>query len=191
MLKDINIKFFIICKALNHKQKGGKLNLFMLEEFKGLTQEQKYENMLLFLKGQLLGEKDVITNLSNASSIIMALTDNLNWAGFYLMKDEELVLGPFQGMPACNRINISKGVCGASVSSRTVKRVDDVHKFEGHIACDSLTNSELVVPIIKEDKILGVLDLDSIEFGRFTELEEKYFQKFVQILVENIDWSCN
>ncbi|SUY60723.1 gaf domain-containing proteins [Clostridium sporogenes] len=165
--------------------------MFMLEEFKGLTQEQKYENMLLFLKGQLLGEKDVITNLSNASSIIMALTDNLNWAGFYLMKDEELVLGPFQGMPACNRINISKGVCGASVSSRTVKRVGDVHKFEGHIACDSLTNSELVVPIIKEDKILGVLDLDSIKFGRFTELEEKYFQKFVQILVENIDWSCN
>nr|WP_207730385.1 GAF domain-containing protein [Clostridium botulinum] len=145
--------------------------------------------MLLFLKRQLLGEKDVIANLSNASSIIMSLTDNLNWAGFYLMKDGELVLGPFQGMPACNRINIGKGVCGAAVSSKQVQRVDDVHKFEGHIACDSLTNSELVVPIIKEDKILGVLDLDSIEFGRFTELEEKYFEKFVQILVENIDWS--
>ncbi|MBD5640009.1 GAF domain-containing protein [Clostridium botulinum] len=163
--------------------------MFTLEDFNGLTEEQKYENMLLFLKRQLLGEKDVIANLSNASSIIMSLTDNLNWAGFYLMKDGELVLGPFQGMPACNRINIGKGVCGAAVSSKQVQRVDDVHKFEGHIACDSLTNSELVVPIIKEDKILGVLDLDSIEFGRFTELEEKYFEKFVQILVENIDWS--
>ncbi|WP_434303988.1 GAF domain-containing protein [Clostridium botulinum] len=163
--------------------------MFTLEDFNGLTEEQKYENMLLFLKRQLLGEKDVIANLSNASSIIMSLTDNLNWAGFYLMKDGELVLGPFQGMPACNRINIGKGVCGAAVSSKQVQRVDDVHKFEGHIACDSLTNSELVIPIIKEDKILGVLDLDSIEFGRFTELEEKYFEKFVQILVENIDWS--
>ncbi len=119
----------------------------------------------------------------------MALTDNLNWAGFYLMKDEELVLGPFQGMPACNRIKIGKGVCGVAISSRQIQRINDVHKFEGHIACDSLTNSELVVPIIKEDKVLGVLDLDSIEFGRFTELEEKYFGKFVQILVENIDWS--
>ncbi|EPY2272536.1 GAF domain-containing protein [Clostridium sporogenes] len=163
--------------------------MFTLEDFNGLTEEQKYENMLLFLKGQLLGERDVIANLSNASAIIMALIDNLNWVGFYLMKDEELVLGPFQGMPACNRIKIGKGVCGGAVSSRQIQRVNDVHKFEGHIACDSLTNSELVVPIIKEDKILGVLDLDSIEFGRFTELEEKYFEKFVQILVENIDWS--
>ncbi|EPY6472036.1 GAF domain-containing protein [Clostridium sporogenes] len=163
--------------------------MFTLEDFNGLTEEQKYENMLLFLKGQLLSERDVIANLSNASAIIMALIDNLNWVGFYLMKDEELVLGPFQGMPACNRIKIGKGVCGGAVSSRQIQRVNDVHKFEGHIACDSLTNSELVVPIIKEDKILGVLDLDSIEFGRFTELEEKYFEKFVQILVENIDWS--
>nr|WP_205911036.1 GAF domain-containing protein [Clostridium sporogenes] len=147
--------------------------------------------MLLFLKGQLIDEKDIISNLSNASSIIMALTDNLSWAGFYLMKDGELVLGPFQGMPACNRININKGVCGAAVSSREIQRVDDVHKFQDHIACDGSTNSELVVPIIKEDKVLGVLDLDSIEFGRFTELEQKYFKKFVQILVDNMDWSIN
>ncbi|ENK1242881.1 GAF domain-containing protein [Clostridium sporogenes] len=165
--------------------------MFVLEDFKQLTEEQKYENMLLFLKGQLLDEKDIISNLSNASSIIMALTDNLNWAGFYLMKDGELVLGPFQGMPACNRININKGVCGAAVSSREIQRVDDVHKFQDHIACDGSTNSELVVPIIKEDKVLGVLDLDSIEFGRFTELEEKYFKKFVEILVDNMDWSIN
>jgi GAF domain-containing protein len=165
--------------------------VFALEDFKQLTEEQKYENMLLFLKGQLIDEKDIISNLSNASSIIMALTDNLNWAGFYLMKDGELVLGPFQGMPACNRININKGVCGAAVSSREIQRVDDVHKFQNHIACDGSTNSELVVPIIKEDKVLGVLDLDSIEFGRFTELEEKYFKKFVQILVDNMDWSIN
>ncbi|KOR24332.1 GAF domain-containing protein [Clostridium sp. FAM 1755] len=165
--------------------------MFALEDFKQLTEEQKYENMLLFLKGQLIDEKDIISNLSNASSIIMALTDNLSWAGFYLMKDGELVLGPFQGMPACNRININKGVCGAAVSSREIQRVDDVHKFQDHIACDGSTNSELVVPIIKEDKVLGVLDLDSIEFGRFTELEEKYFKKFVQILVDNMDWSIN
>ncbi|NFA61862.1 GAF domain-containing protein [Clostridium sporogenes] len=165
--------------------------MFALEDFKQLTEEQKYENMLLFLKGQLLDEKDIISNLSNASSIIMALTDNLSWAGFYLMKDGELVLGPFQGMPACNRININKGVCGAAVSSREIQRVDDVHKFQDHIACDGSTNSELVVPIIKENKVLGVLDLDSIEFGRFTELEEKYFKKFVQILVDNMDWSIN
>ncbi|EJO5348901.1 GAF domain-containing protein [Clostridium botulinum] len=163
--------------------------MFILEDFKALTKEQKYENMLLFLKGQLNDEEDLITNLSNASAIIMALVDNLNWAGFYLLKNGELVLGPFQGLPACNRIKIGKGVCGTAVSSRQAKRVDDVHKFEGHIACDSLTNSELVIPMMKEDKVLGVLDLDSIEFGRFTEIEEKYFKKFVQILVDNMDWS--
>ena len=161
----------------------------MLEDLKGLTEEEKYKNMLLFLKGQLISEKDIIANLSNASAVIMALIDNLNWVGFYLVKGGELVLGPFQGMPACNRIKIGQGVCGASVSFKQVQRVNDVHKFEGHIACDSSTNSELVVPIIKEDEVLGVLDLDSIEFGRFTELEEKYFKKFVKILVENIEWS--
>lgn len=162
--------------------------MFNIEDFKNLTQEQKYKNMLLFLKGQLQGEKDVIANLSNASAIIMAMTEEINWVGFYLLRDEELILGPFQGMPACNRIKVGSGVCGVAVKDKKIQRVEDVHKFEGHIACDALTKSELVVPIIKESKVLGVLDLDSVKFNRFTDLDEKYFKEFVEILVNNINF---
>ncbi|WP_050606861.1 GAF domain-containing protein [Clostridium niameyense] len=162
--------------------------MFNIEDFKNLTQEQKYKNMLLFLKGQLQGEEDIIANLSNASAIVMAMTEEINWAGFYLLKDEELILGPFQGMPACNRIKVGLGVCGVAVKDKRIQRVEDVHKFEGHIACDALTRSELVVPIIKEGRVLGVLDLDSTKINRFTAVDEKYFKEFVDILVNNINF---
>ncbi|NEZ45745.1 GAF domain-containing protein [Clostridium niameyense] len=162
--------------------------MFNIEDFKNLTQEQKYKNMLLFLKGQLQGEEDIIANLSNASAIVMAMTEEINWAGFYLLKDEELILGPFQGMPACNRIKVGLGVCGVAVKDKRIQRVEDVHKFEGHIACDALTKSELVLPIIKEGRVLGVLDLDSTKINRFTAVDEKYFKEFVDILVNNINF---
>ncbi|GAA0747137.1 GAF domain-containing protein [Clostridium oceanicum] len=162
--------------------------MFDLNGFKDLTQKQKYENMILFLKGQLSGETDLISNLSNAVAIINAMTDNINWVGVYFLKNEELVLGPFQGMPACNRIQVGKGVCGTAVVSKNIQRVDDVHKFKGHIACDSQTNSELVIPIIKDNIVLGVLDIDSMKFGRFKEEEEIYFKKFVSILISDMNW---
>lgn len=162
--------------------------MFKLDPIKKMTNEEKYKYMLILLQGQLSSETDEIANLSNASAIIMACVDRLNWAGFYILRDGELVLGPFQGLPACNRIQIGKGVCGTAVADRTIQRVSDVHLFPGHIACDSVSNSELVIPIIKNGAVYGVLDLDSPEKGRFTEQEEKYLVKFVEILNKYINW---
>lgn len=162
--------------------------MFKLEPLKRMTTEEKYKYMLILLKGQLSSETNDLANVSNGIGIIMACMDRLNWAGFYILRGEELVLGPFQGLPACNRIKMGKGVCGTAVAEKKVQRIDDVNQFPGHIACDSASQSELVVPIIKNDNIYGVLDLDSPEKGRFTELEEKYAIKFVEELNKYIDW---
>lgn len=162
--------------------------MFKLEPIKNMTEEERYRYMQILLKGQVSSESDEIANISNASAIIMACVDKLNWAGFYILKNGELVLGPFQGLPACNRIKVGTGVCGTSVLERKILRVEDVHKFPGHIACDSASRSELVIPIIKNKKVYGVLDLDSPYEGRFTELEERYMIKFVETLNDYIDW---
>ncbi len=154
-----------------------------------MSTEQRYKYMITLLKGQLSSETDDLANISNGAAIIMACMDRLNWVGFYILRDSELVLGPFQGLPACNRIEIGKGVCGTAVKTREVQLVPDVHLFPGHIACDFASNSELVIPIIKDDKVYGVLDLDSPEKERFTELEKMYCIKFVEILNECIDWN--
>lgn len=162
--------------------------MFKLDPIKQMKEEERLKYMNILLKGQLSSEKDPIANLSNALAIIMACVERLNWAGFYILRQDQLVLGPFQGLPACNRIEIGKGVCGTAVATREVQLVPDVHEFPGHIACDSASNSELVVPIIKDDKVYGVLDLDSPEKGRFTDMEKEYFVKFVDILNDYIDW---
>ncbi|NLW21863.1 MAG: GAF domain-containing protein [Tissierellia bacterium] len=163
--------------------------MFNLEPIKDMNQEERLKYMNYLLKAQLSSEKDELANLSNATAIIAACVDRLNWAGFYILRGDELILGPFQGLPACNRIEIGKGVCGTAVARREVQLVPDVHQFPGHIACDPASNSELVIPIIKDDTLYGVLDLDSPEKGRFTELEKKYFIEFVEILNEYIDWN--
>lgn len=163
--------------------------MFKLESIEKMTEEERLKYMNMLLKSQLSSEKDPLANLSNATGIIMACIDRLNWAGFYILRGDELVLGPFQGLPACNRIKIGKGVCGTAVETRAIQLVPDVHQFPGHIACDAASNSELVIPIIKEEKAYGVLDLDSPEKGRFTELEKEYFIKFIDILNEYIDWN--
>ena len=163
--------------------------MFKLQPIKNMNNEEKYKYMLTLLKGQLSSETDDLANISNGAAIIMACMDRLNWAGFYILRGDELVLGPFQGLPACNRIEIGKGVCGIAVKTRKVQLVPDVHLFPGHIACDSASNSELVIPIIKDDKVYGVLDLDSPEKERFTELEKRYCIKFVETLNEYIDWN--
>ena len=162
--------------------------MFKLDPIKKMNQEERLKYMLILLKGQLSSEENDLANISNATGIIMACVDRLNWAGFYMMRGRELVLGPFQGLPACNRIDIGKGVCGNAVSTKEVQLVPDVHLFPGHIACDSASNSELVIPIIKNDKVYGVLDLDSPEKDRFTVLEEKYFIEFVNILNQYTNW---
>ena len=159
-----------------------------LEPLKDMDEKQRLQYMNLLLKGQVDSEKDELANLSNASGIIMACVDRLNWSGFYLMREGELVLGPFQGKPACNRIKVGKGVCGRAVETREVQLVDDVEAFPGHIACDGDSKSELVIPIIKDDKVYGVLDLDSPVKSRFTQLEKEFFIKFVDILNKYLDW---
>ncbi|GAA0719239.1 GAF domain-containing protein [Clostridium malenominatum] len=162
--------------------------MFDIKIFDGLSKEEKYENMVTMLDALIKDEEDAVTNLANASALINALMDRINWVGFYIMKKGELVLGPFQGMPACTRIKIGKGVCGTSVSSKSIMRIEDVHSFEGHIACDAASNSEIVLPIIKNDKVYGVLDIDSPEVGRFTEVEEKYLVQYMEILNKYINW---
>ena len=162
--------------------------MFKLDPIEKMNSEERLRYMNMLLKSQLDSEKDSLANISNATGIIMACVDRLNWAGFYILREKQLVLGPFQGLPACNRIDIGKGVCGAAAKTKEVQLVPDVHQFPGHIACDSLSNSELVIPIIKNDRVYGVLDLDSPEKNRFTELEKEHFLKFVSILNEDIDW---
>lgn len=153
-----------------------------------MSDKQKYDFLLMQLEGQLSSEKDTLANLSNASALIYAIIDRLNWVGFYFMKDEELVLGMFQGLPACNRIKTDNGVCGAAVREKKTQLVPNVHEFPGHIACDGASNSELVIPIIKDGVIYGVLDLDSPALSRFTEFEKEHLEKFVEKLNKHIDW---
>ena len=163
--------------------------MIKLNGIEKMTNEQKYKYILLLLEGQLSSEKNDLANLSNAAAIIKAVMDRLNWAGFYILRENALVLGVFQGLPACNRVEVGKGVCGTAVSEMKLQRIDDVSEFPGHIACDSASKSEMVIPIIKEGIVYGVLDLDSPELGRFTELEEKYMVKFVSKLNQYIHWS--
>jgi len=149
---------------------------------KGMTAEKKMESALLFTKAQLKNEKDTLANLSNISAIINMYMDDINWVGFYLMKEGTLILGPFQGKPACNRIAVGEGVCGTAVLEAKTQRIDDVLSLENHIACDSASRSELVVPIYKEGIVFGVLDIDSPSLARFTDLEQTYMEKLVNLL---------
>lgn len=131
-----------------------------------------YRDLASALKGLVTGEPDAIANMANASALIFETLPDVNWVGFYRNVGGELVLGPFQGRPACIRMTFDEGVCGAAAKSRKVQRVEDVHSFPGHIACDSASNSEIVVPLIRDGEVLGVLDIDSPKSGRFTEEDE-------------------
>ncbi len=120
----------------------------------------------------MAGEPDAIANMANASALIFENLPDVNWVGFYRNVGGELVLGPFQGRPACIRMSFDQGVCGAAAKTRQVQRVDDVHAFPGHIACDSASNSEIVLPLVRDDELLGVLDIDSPKSARFTAEDE-------------------
>ncbi|TDW25104.1 GAF domain-containing protein [Breznakia blatticola] len=128
-----------------------------------------------------------ISLLSNASACMMQLLEDISWVGFYLYKHDNLILGPFQGKVACTNIAMNKGVCGTSAYKQETLVVEDVHKFPGHIACDSASNSEIVVPIIVNDTLYGVLDVDSTSFARFKEDEKELFEGFVEILVNQLE----
>lgn len=150
------------------------------------NREQNYKYMVYGVKDQLETEKDLIANLSNISAMIKFYMDDCNWAGFYFNKENTLVLGPFQGLPACIRIPFGKGVCGTAAKEGKILRIDDVHKFPGHIACDSASNSEIVIPILKDGEVFGVLDIDSPSISRFGELEEFYLKQVVELIEKNI-----
>lgn len=132
-------------------------------------------------------ERDFIANAAQFSAFLYNQVDDLNWAGFYLNRNEELVLGPFQGQVACVRIPFSRGVCGAAATTRQTQRVEDVHAFPGHIACDSASNSELVIPLVKEGRLVGVLDLDSPKVGRFSEADQVGLERLAAIFLELTD----
>ncbi len=138
-----------------------------------------YENLVLQLRSLLAGERDFIANAANFASLLYHSLPDLNWAGFYFLQDEELVLGPFQGKPACVRIAIGKGVCGVAAAQRETIIVANVHDFPGHIACDSASNSEIVVPLVKDGRLLGVLDLDSPQYARFDDGDAEGLNRLV------------
>lgn len=148
-----------------------------------------YKILIVKLEGQLSSESDWLANLANASALLYQNLDNINWSGFYLNKENELVLGPFQGRTACSRIKMGKGVCGTAASTKTVQVVEDVHTFPGHIACDSASNSEIVIPIMSGSRTVGVLDIDSPILKRFDQKDAEYLIKFVDKLNKYIDWS--
>ena len=135
------------------------------------------------LESLLADERDFIANAAQFSAFLYHQLGDLNWAGFYLNRNEELVLGPFQGQIACVRIPFGRGVCGAAAASRQTQRVEDVHAFAGHIACDSASNSELVVPLIKDGRLIGVLDLDSPSIGRFSEQDQQGVEALAAIFL--------
>lgn len=139
------------------------------------------------LESLLADERDFIANASQFSAFLFNQLEDLNWAGFYLNRNEELVLGPFQGQIACVRIPFGRGVCGTAAATRLTQRVEDVHAFAGHIACDSASNSELVVPLIKDGRLIGVLDLDSPSIGRFTEQDQQGIEALAAIFLRLSD----
>ena len=141
-----------------------------------------YRDLASALEGLVSGEPDPVANMANAAALIWESLPDLNWAGFYRNVGGELVLGPFQGRPACIRIAFGSGVCGVAAETRQVQRIDDVHAFAGHIACDTASNSEIVVPLIRDGDLLGVLDIDSPKPGRFTEEDEAGCVKLGEIL---------
>jgi L-methionine (R)-S-oxide reductase len=146
-----------------------------------------YRLLAAQLQSLLADERDFIANAAQFSAFLYTQLDDLNWAGFYLNRNEELVLGPFQGQIACVRIPFGKGVCGTAAQSRETQRVHDVHEFPGHIACDSASNSEVVVPLIKDGKLIGVLDLDSPSIGRFSEEDQAGIERLAAIFLESTD----
>jgi len=156
---------------------------FAIAESKARSKVEIYDALASQLSSLLAGERDLIANAANFSSLIFHSLPDLNWAGFYFAKAGELVLGPFQGQPACVRIKIGQGVCGAGAAKCETVIVPNVHEFPGHITCDSASNSEIVVPLKKGERLIGVLDIDSPSFSRFDEEDAVGLERLVRILL--------
>jgi L-methionine (R)-S-oxide reductase len=146
------------------------------------NKQQHYAQLAKQVEAIVAGEQDLVANMANISAILYWALENVNWAGFYLVKEGQLVLGPFHGQPACIRIPIGKGVCGTAVSENTIQIVEDVHQFSGHITCDTASNSEIVLPIHQNGQIIAVLDIDSPDIARFDIDDKSGLSQIVEIL---------
>lgn len=159
--------------------------MFQTSEYSG-SREERQNAVLSQLQALIYEESNQVANLANAAALLNFFLDDINWVGFYLYDGQELVLGPFQGLPACIRIPLGKGVCGTSAERRETLRIEDVHAFPGHIACDAASNSEIVVPIVKDDRLIGVLDIDSPLKGRFDAEDQVFLEQFVATLTKQL-----
>lgn len=154
------------------------------EQYDFTDKRAGYEQLALQLKGLLAGESDPIANAANTAALIFDVLPEVSWAGFYFMRGGELVVGPFQGKPACVRIAVGHGVCGTAAARRTTIIVPDVHVFPGHIGCDSASRSEVVVPLLAADRVVGVLDLDSARPARFDEVDARGLERLAALFLQ-------
>lgn len=150
--------------------------------------QELYQLLDIQLCALLEGETELIPNLANASALLFQALEDINWAGFYLWTGTELLLGPFQGMPACVHIAPGRGVCGTAAQNLSTQRVEDVHQFPGHIACDAASRSEIVIPLHQEGRLLGVLDIDSPSAGRFDEMDQQGLEVLANRLIKACRW---
>ncbi|MFT6268186.1 MAG: GAF domain-containing protein [Alphaproteobacteria bacterium] len=151
------------------------------------SKAREYQSLISKIEALTARESDSIANMANISAVLFNGLIDVNWAGFYIYKDKQLVLGPFQGNPACIRIPIGNGICGKAAQSQQVQVVENVHDFAGHIACDATSNSEVVIPIVKKGQLMGVLDIDSPLVSRFNDVDAEYLSKVVDILIDTMD----
>lgn len=151
-----------------------------------MNKESFYEELNAQVQAIIGDETDAIANMANISALLFERLDGVNWAGFYRLVDEQLVLGPFQGKVACIRIPLGKGVCGTAAATDSTQRIADVHAFEGHIACDAASNAEIVIPVHQNGNVIAVLDIDSIVYERFDEVDQKGLEAVVRLLEEQL-----
>lgn len=159
---------------------------FTMKPPRAASKPQLYEELAVQASAMLEGEKDPVANAANLASLIWHILPDLNWAGFYFLRGDQLVVGPFQGKPACVRIAVGKGVCGTAAEQRESLIVPNVHEFPGHIFCDSASNSEIVVPLVDGGRLLGVLDLDSPKLARFDETDRAGLELIAAIWVKSL-----
>jgi len=156
---------------------------FTARRYEFRNKDADYASLAEELNGLLAGESDFIANAANTSALLFDALPDINWVGFYFLRQQELIVGPFQGKPACVRIPLGKGVCGTAAANRKTIVVRDVHEFPGHIACDAVSQSEIVVPLLKDGVLLGVLDIDSPSVGRFDDADRRGIERLATLFV--------